>query len=79
MSIKYNFVYRIKSNNGLINLSHAIINQAIIDRDTSFFTSDLFKLISQSIDIDTNRLKVKICKTPKWLQNLENRMILEGY
>ena len=67
--------YYIGSNIGIHNLSIAIVNSAIVDKDRLFFMSDFFKLINLSIDIDVNKLKVKQLKVPSWIVKLEKRLL----
>ena len=75
--------YKIKSNQGIINLSHAIVNQAMEDlpNSKSFFISPLFNQIIKDIDINPDKLlnKFNLVKEPKWISNLERRLIIEGY
>lgn len=74
------FKYKIKSSQGIVNLSRAIINQALNDlpESKSFFISKLFNQIVKDIDVDPDKLldKFNLVKEPKWISNLERRLII---
>jgi len=71
--------YYIKSSQGIINLSKAIVNQALNDLpdSKSFFVSGLFQQIVTDIDINPDKLmqKFNLSKEPKWISQLEKRLI----
>ena len=60
-------------------MCYGLINSAIVDNDKQFFNTELFKQMSNSIEIDPNKLSIKIQPTIKWIDNLERRLIIDGY
>jgi hypothetical protein len=60
-------------------LCYAIINQAIDDRDLKFASSKLLLTINDAIDIDTTKLRKVKQASCKWIDNLESRLIVDGY
>ena len=74
------FSYKIKSNQGIVNLSQAIVKQALNDLpdSKSFFMSSLFNQIIKDIDINPDKLiaKFNMVKEPVWIGKLERRLII---
>lgn len=60
-------------------MSHAIVNLALKDLpdSKSFFLSSLFQQIVKDIDISPDVLmkKFNLVREPKWIANLERRLI----
>ena len=74
------FSYKIKSNQGIVNLSQAIVKQALNDLpdSKSFFMSSLFNQIVKDIDINPDKLiaKFNLASEPKWIKQLEHRLTI---